>query len=1187
MASFFVFTILASIQLKNVFLFEITYHESLPYSGTAISQIFVTSKQEALVITDIDSFILNNDLSHSSLQDSLQLMNDLSYEQTQINSIADEEYIMGCTIEGKIVQFTKTDLTFSIQNELSYVDYCSLIKNTNNNHYYLIYGDYSKYCYEEYIFDSNNHLNNKIKVVDNVFSGQTIMDCAYITTFDQICCLIQETPPVLSFGFGQQYITISEDIEEAKFKHLYDDKVAILVKETERGVSYYLEVVQITKNEDSTFSLSSINKYSFSLKQSNLEMMEMSYINNGTILLTHFKNPQLTIVKYYFRSGDSYSQTISGVPIINQPRIIIFNSINIVILFSEYNNDEIKYVHITYPSCSNFEIVLVNSLETALDFNNYIDTEGTTLTVLGFDIGLSINDTNNTPIQNSTELSILTVSIGADSYSTYQIYYAYFSHTSDTSGNFSTNECIGTIIFTCNDEGESYKPLSYYTKNNEDKSICVPVCSNNWFINSSGDFICTSSLNSCTSNSNDKLPYLYDNHCVAQCPSEASLSYAISSELSQCLSECPSNAPFLYNSQLCVNSCQTYKQISYHNICNDECPNGYLYEIDIPYNSCKPNLGSVSIEDIKDNIDQSILNLYEDVDIVKTESFILGIYNTSKEDTELMKELSEQNGLSLIDLGSCEGILKKQYSISNEEPLIIVKIELERENEKTNQLEYAVYSLSGEKFNLEYCNKANIVITSDIKNTEGMDIDLAIELAELGIDIYDSQDDFFNDLCYSFTSVSKTDVILNDRRTDYFRNISFCEENCEYSGIDLEKKKVNCTCEAKTEILSKETVKTFAKQFKNTLSNSNFKVIQCIGNVFSIDIFTNNVGNYFMVFMILCNISCLLFYIIYGIDNLKKTMYLSLFGNDISNPPNRSDEDATCDVSPVISKCKTAKSHFSSTNFIIVMKPTLRKKGTYNMVEKNTSLTNSAEFKSSHDLADIHNDLTSIAQIPKYDKYEINYIKYEEAVKYDKRTKMSMFLSILVLKHPLIYAFFINDKYTIKSISISMFIISEQMGLAFNALFYTDGYISNQYKHEGNIDIIASLPKSIYSSLFSVALSIIFGFLTSSKSILMKILLFSDQKEKDDLNKVLRCIRIKLAFYFTLIFIFSLFFWYYVTAFCAVYQNSQVGWLIGAVISVALGLITPVAMSLFVFIFRVIGIEKKSKCCYKVSTFLL
>ena len=1188
MASFFFFIVLASIQLMSVFLFEITYNDSLPYTATAISQIVVTSKQEALVISDTKSFILKNDLSIVALQDTLKLIDNLIYEETQINSLSNEEYVMGCTIEGKIVQFTKTDLTFSIQNDLDYVDYCTLIKNTKNNHYFLIYGEYSNYLYEEYVFDNNNHLSNKIKEVDNLFIHQSIMDCAYITTFDQICCLILADSSVLSFEFGQQTVTIDDDIGDVNFKYLYDDKIVILVQKNSDDSLFYLEVVQIIQNSDSSFSLSTINQYHFSLNASSLGMMEVSYVNNGTILFTHFNNPQLSIIKYYFRSGDAYSQTISlSVQAINQPRIIIFNSISIVVLFTKLINDQIKYVHITYPSCSNFEKVLVNSLETTLDFNNYIDTEKTTLTILGFDVGLSINDNTTTSIQNSTELSNFTVSVSANSYSTYHIYYAYFLH--ESSGDFSTNECIATIIFTCNDEGEFYKPLSYYTKNNEDKSTCVSVCDNNWFINSSGDFICTSSSDSCTNSNdlNDNLPYLYGTHCVAQCPSEAPFSYEISSDLSQCISECPSNAPFLYNSQLCVSSCQTYNQISYHNICDDECPNGDLYVIDISSNSCKLNLGPVSIEDLIDNIDQSILNLYEDVDIVMTESFILGIYNTSKEDTELMKELSEQNGLSLIDLGSCEDILKKQYSILDEEPLIIVKIELERKNEKTNQLEYAVYSLSGEKLNLEYCNKANIVIISNIKNTEGMDIDLAIELAELGIDIYDSQDDFFNDLCYSFTSSSKTDVILNDRKTDYFRNISFCEENCEYSGIDLENKKVNCTCEAKTDILSKETVKTFAKQFKNTLSNSNFKVIKCIGKAFSIDIFTNNVGNYFMLFMILCNTSCLLFYIIYGIDNLKKTMYLSLFGNDISNPPNRSDEDATCDVSPGISKCKTTNGHFSSTNFIIMMKPTLRKKKTYNMVEKNTSLTNSAEFKSNHDLTDIHNETSSISLSPKYDKYEINYIKYEEAVKYDKRTKMSMFLSILVLKHPLIYAFFINDKYTIKSISISMFIISEQMGLAFNALFYTDGYISNQYKHEGNIDIIASLPKSIYSSLFSIGLSIVFGFLTSSKSILMKILLFSDQKEKDDLNKVLRCIRIKLAFYFTLIFIFSIFFWYYVTAFCAVYQNSQVGWLIGAVISIALGLITPVAMSLFVFIFRVIGIEKKSRCSYKVSNFLL
>ena len=130
MASFFFFIILASIQLMSVFLFEITYNDSLPYTATAISQIVVTSKQEALVITDTESFILKNDLSIVALQDTLKLIDNLIYEETQINSLSNEEYVMGCTIEGKIVQFTKTDLTFSIQNDLDYVDYCSLIKNT-------------------------------------------------------------------------------------------------------------------------------------------------------------------------------------------------------------------------------------------------------------------------------------------------------------------------------------------------------------------------------------------------------------------------------------------------------------------------------------------------------------------------------------------------------------------------------------------------------------------------------------------------------------------------------------------------------------------------------------------------------------------------------------------------------------------------------------------------------------------------------------------------------------------------------------------------------------------------------------------------------------------------------------------------------------------------------------------------
>ena len=43
---------------------------------------------------------------------------------------------------------------------------------------------------------------------------------------------------------------------------------------------------------------------------------------------------------------------------------------------------------------------------------------------------------------------------------------------------------------------------------------------------------------------------------------------------------------------------------------------------------------------------------------------------------------------------------------------------------------------------------------------------------------------FYNDLCTRFSSKNGTDVILKDRRIDYYPNISLCDDECEYNGID-------------------------------------------------------------------------------------------------------------------------------------------------------------------------------------------------------------------------------------------------------------------------------------------------------------------------------------------------------------------------------------------------------------------
>ena len=48
--------------------------------------------------------------------------------------------------------------------------------------------------------------------------------------------------------------------------------------------------------------------------------------------------------------------------------------------------------------------------------------------------------------------------------------------------------------------------------------------------------------------------------------------------------------------------------------------------------------------------------------------------------------------------------------------------------------------------------------------------------------------------------------------------------------------------------------------------------------------------------------------------------------------------------------------------------------------------------------------------------------------------------------------------------------------------------------------------------------------------------------------------KFRYIIFFTVIGLIHLFCWYYVTAFCAVYQQSQIGWLYGGIISLVVGM---------------------------------
>ena len=79
---------------------------------------------------------------------------------------------------------------------------------------------------------------------------------------------------------------------------------------------------------------------------------------------------------------------------------------------------------------------------------------------------------------------------------------------------------------------------------------------------------------------------------------------------------------------------------------------------------------------------------------------------------------------------------------------------------------------------------------------------------------------------------------------------------------------------------------------------------------------------------------------------------------------------------------------------------------------------------------------------------------------------------------------------------------------------------------------------------------------------------------------------IKTICYFVISLLFLLFFWYYLSTFCAVYKNSQIFLINNTLISYILGLIYPFLINIIPVITRKISLNVENRqFIYKLSLF--
>ena len=218
--------------------------------------------------------------------------------------------------------------------------------------------------------------------------------------------------------------------------------------------------------------------------------------------------------------------------------------------------------------------------------------------------------------------------------------------------------------------------------------------------------------------------------------------------------------------------------------------------------------------------------------------------------------------------------------------------------------------------------------------------------------------------------------------------------------------------------------------------------------------------------------------------------------------------------------------------------------------------------------------------------YELNNAMYKEAKKFDKRSGCEYYFSLLKYKQIFIFTFLNFNDYNSGVIKKFVFFLLFALHYTINALFFTDSNMHQIFKDNGKYNLIYQL-KFIFASavLSTVLLRIILATLVLTDKSIFEIKCQPNLINANILKKkTLKCMKIKFAVFFVLNMILLSLFWYYLTCFNAIYQNTKIYLIKNTLISFGISLIYPFILNIIPAILLNLSLKKGNKeCLYNTS----
>ena len=169
---------------------------------------------------------------------------------------------------------------------------------------------------------------------------------------------------------------------------------------------------------------------------------------------------------------------------------------------------------------------------------------------------------------------------------------------------------------------------------------------------------------------------------------------------------------------------------------------------------------------------------------------------------------------------------------------------------------------------------------------------------------FDSNSDFYTDICTTFTSEIGTDMTLYDRSETYSTQISFCENGCKLINL-IDKGEKNpralCNCSFKTNLIKDNNYYTFVYEKKEGKNVANINALKCGTTAFHPKKVDNNFVFWIFIFFILIFAIVVLIIVFCGKNSIEDILKVKKVVEESENEEQKNNNENIYNMSEKIS----------------------------------------------------------------------------------------------------------------------------------------------------------------------------------------------------------------------------------------------------------------------------------------------